>query len=102
MTAAHAPMDVDPPAPSSSSSANKVDIPQQVGDFKLVVQDQLEFAPSVHVAKWQSESTGLKVRLLPLHPVSPDEELKLTPPALAQVVWASNESTSRFCSTRRC
>ncbi|GAA5857078.1 hypothetical protein JCM9279_001947 [Rhodotorula babjevae] len=68
MTAAHAPMEVDPPAPSSSSSANKVDIPQQVGDFKLVVQDQLEFAPSVHVAKWQSESTGLKV------------------------VWASNES----------
>lgn len=62
MTASHAPMDVDPPASSSSSSANTVDIPQQVGDFKLVVQDQLEFAPSVHVAKWQSESTGLKVR----------------------------------------
>lgn len=56
-------MDVDTPAPAQSSSSSfEVDIPQQVGDFKLVVQDQLEFAPSVHVAKWQSESTGLKVR----------------------------------------
>ena len=59
MTAAHDAMDVDTPVPSSAAA---VDIPKQVGDFKIVVQDQLEFAPSVHIAKWQSESTGLKVR----------------------------------------
>lgn len=38
-----------------------VDLPHQVGDFRLVVEDQLEFAKDVQIAKWQSESTGLKV-----------------------------------------
>ncbi|BGP52658.1 hypothetical protein JCM8202_004813 [Rhodotorula sphaerocarpa] len=41
--------------------AMDVDLPHQVGDFRLVVEDQLEFAKDVQIAKWQSESTGLKV-----------------------------------------
>ncbi|BGP04467.1 hypothetical protein JCM10049v2_000268 [Rhodotorula toruloides] len=59
------PMEIDP---SSSSPNSGIDIPKTVGDFKLVVEDSLEFAPEIQIAKWQSESTGLKV------------------------VWASNES----------
>ncbi|GAA6054755.1 hypothetical protein JCM3770_000927 [Rhodotorula araucariae] len=65
MTAAHDAMVVDSPLPAPAAA---VAIPERVGDFKLVVQEQIEFAPKVHIAKWQSESTGLKV------------------------VWASNES----------
>ncbi|GAA5981276.1 hypothetical protein JCM10908_004049 [Rhodotorula pacifica] len=38
-----------------------IDMPQQVGDFHLVVEDQLDFAKDVKIAKWQSKSTGLKV-----------------------------------------
>lgn len=45
----------------------------QVGDFKLVVEEHLDFA-DVTIAKWQSETTGLKV------------------------TWASNESASLLLS----
>lgn len=38
-----------------------IDLPEKVGDFRLVVEDQLDFAKDVKIAKWQSESTGLKV-----------------------------------------
>lgn len=59
------PMEIDP---SPSSPNSRIEVPKEVGDFKLVVADSLEFAPQIQIAKWQSESTGLKV------------------------VWASNES----------
>ncbi|POY70063.1 hypothetical protein BMF94_6950 [Rhodotorula taiwanensis] len=42
-------------------AAMDVDMPQQVGDFRLIVDDELEFAKGIRIAKWQSESTGLKV-----------------------------------------
>ncbi|GJN92120.1 hypothetical protein Rhopal_005150-T1 [Rhodotorula paludigena] len=52
MVAPNDAMDVD---------AAPIAIPVEVGDFKLVVQDELEFAKGVQIAKWQSQSTGLKV-----------------------------------------
>lgn len=52
-------------------------MPEKVGDFRLVVEDQLDFAKDVKIAKWQSESTGLKV------------------------VYGSNESACRDISTCR-
>lgn len=52
MAAPNDAMDVD---------AAPIAIPAEVGDFKLVVQDELEFAKGVQIAKWQSQSTGLKV-----------------------------------------
>lgn len=46
---------------SRMTAAMDIDMPEKVGDFRLVVEDQLDFAKDVKIAKWQSESTGLKV-----------------------------------------
>lgn len=36
-------------------------LPRQVGNFELIVEEQLEFAKDIRVAKWRSKETGLKV-----------------------------------------
>ncbi|GAA5862491.1 hypothetical protein JCM1840_004200 [Sporobolomyces johnsonii] len=46
---------------SSASATAPLAIPDKVGDFKLVTQQKLDFAADVQIAKWESESTGLKV-----------------------------------------
>lgn len=46
---------------TSSSSTPLISIPDKVGDFKLVTKQDLDFATGVQLAKWESESTGLKV-----------------------------------------
>ncbi|GAA5957635.1 hypothetical protein JCM21900_000775 [Sporobolomyces salmonicolor] len=46
---------------SSASAAAPLSIPDKVGDFKLVTRQKLDFAADVQIAKWESESTGLKV-----------------------------------------
>ncbi|GAA5896610.1 Sdd3p [Sporobolomyces salmoneus] len=48
-------------AGSSTTSSSQIHIPDQVGDFKLVTKQDLDFATGVQLAKWESESTGLKV-----------------------------------------
>lgn len=48
-------MDLDPPA-----TAKRNAIPPKIGNFDLVVEENLDFA-DVTVAKWTSSVTGLKV-----------------------------------------
>ena len=36
-------------------------LPKSVGNFELLVEEELEFAKDIRVAKWQSRETGMKV-----------------------------------------
>lgn len=36
-------------------------LPRSVGNFELIVEEQLEFAEDIRIAKWRSRETGLKV-----------------------------------------
>ena len=46
---------------ATSSTSSQISIPDQVGDFKLVTKPELDFAKGTQLAKWESQSTGLKV-----------------------------------------
>ena len=36
-------------------------LPKSVGNFELLVEEELEFAKDIRVAKWRSKETGMKV-----------------------------------------
>lgn len=46
---------------ATSSTSSPISIPDKVGDFKLVTKPDLDFAKGVQLAKWESQSTGMKV-----------------------------------------
>ncbi|GAA5858806.1 hypothetical protein JCM8547_004996 [Rhodosporidiobolus lusitaniae] len=50
-----------PPSLLETTKAKDHPIPSRVGNFRLLVEHQLEVAPYTRIAKWQSEKSGLKV-----------------------------------------
>jgi hypothetical protein len=49
------------PALSTTRRRNMSSLPRSVGNFELIVEEQLEFAKDIRIAKWRSKETGLKV-----------------------------------------
>ena len=48
--------------PMEIDGASRIEkLPKSVGNFELLVEEELEFAKDIRVAKWQSRETGMKV-----------------------------------------